>query len=490
MLASRFALILKTLLIGVFTLSSVCVFSQSISIEEMARITRGDSPFQVSSRFSPLSEKVNPLLDVEIDTLAYRIPAMVTRWADSLHSFSIHRTRSAGHIVTWDFSRSEIEDIRNKLEPYRKGDSILYIFHKPGMYTQNGPAVDFYITNDTTLISVQRIEWNAYPCLIRWKDGMTAGCVGWYELLNIAEGNSAYNLDTTWTNIEPAEDIVRFRVPLGQSEFIVKGEPEVWRQRENGPYIQRVATDDGNYVRYVTYLECAKYLEDLISECSSEEVPVVHLALPYDQESRDADKFEYFYSTIGLPVYTLNGYHMAIFHDHSNQTSTIIVGPAESWEQNMKENEPSHVYIYPSLNSIIERQFTQSLEDYPVFSDMDYINTHTSGEARPSLPECTETSEHEKFICFQQKINSTIAKHFEFPEISRQIGSQGRAWVDFVIATNGAIVGINVVRSSGDIEIDKAAMRAVGHLPQMIPAILDGKPVRMRYSVPLNARLQ
>lgn len=456
----------------------------------MARITRGETPFQVSSRFSPVSGTIDPILEADIDTLKYRMPAMVTAWKDSLSTFKIHRTRTAGYIVKWDFTPEEIDEIRSNLTPFKDGREVLHLFHKAGMYTDGGAAVDFYVTTDTTLLSVQRIEWNAYPCLIRWRDGMAAGCVGWYELLNIANGNSASNLDTTWHDVEPAEDVFNLRIPLGESEFVIKGEPSVWQQRENGPYIQSIQTDNGTYVRYVTYLECAEYLEEMIAGCSSSEVPVVHKALPYDKKKRENREFEYFYSTQLMPVYTLDGYNISLSHDYTTKTSVIILGPENSWNQEMANNRPSGVYIFSSYQNLLAHQSEQSAADYDPLFDQSYIDQTNGEETLPAHPSCLEDNQEAQFNCFRNQLNRSMVEHFEYPEISRQMGAQGKAFVGFTINKLGVVVGITIERSSGDPLIDQAAMEACSHFPQLIPAISEGRPVNMRYTMPVKARLQ
>jgi protein TonB len=41
-----------------------------------------------------------------------------------------------------------------------------------------------------------------------------------------------------------------------------------------------------------------------------------------------------------------------------------------------------------------------------------------------------------------------------------------------------------------DALLDAEAVRAVQALPNMIPATFDGKPVRIQYTIPINANLK
>lgn len=130
------------------------------------------------------------------------------------------------------------------------------------------------------------------------------------------------------------------------------------------------------------------------------------------------------------------------------------------------------------------------IDEIPEASDeiMNFVNV----ENKPVFPGCEdEPTEDARFLCFQTQIQTTLAKEFVFPEMSKQMGSQGKVWIDFVIERNGAVSNVTVARTSGDEYIDKEAVRSVKEgLPKFIPAKSGGRAVRMRYTVPINARLQ
>jgi protein TonB len=82
-----------------------------------------------------------------------------------------------------------------------------------------------------------------------------------------------------------------------------------------------------------------------------------------------------------------------------------------------------------------------------------------------------------------------IGKNFKFPEMARQMGIQGRVFVNFVIEKDGSISNVTVARGVDPL-LDDEAMRVVKGLPRFQPAKQRGKPVRMQYTVPINAKLQ
>lgn len=111
-------------------------------------------------------------------------------------------------------------------------------------------------------------------------------------------------------------------------------------------------------------------------------------------------------------------------------------------------------------------------------------------ESVPVFPGCENMSTNEeKKACFQQQILKYVSKEFKFPEMARQMGIQGRVYVNFVIEKNGTISNVDVVRGVDPL-LDDEAVRVVNELPKMTPAKQRGKPVRMSFTLPINARLQ
>ena len=111
-------------------------------------------------------------------------------------------------------------------------------------------------------------------------------------------------------------------------------------------------------------------------------------------------------------------------------------------------------------------------------------------ENKPVFPGCEDiATEEERFNCFNVKTRQFIGKNFEFPEMARQMGIQGKVWVSFIIEKDGRITDVAVDRGVDKL-LDEEAVRVVRMFPKMTPAKVGGRSVRMRYSLPINARLQ
>ena len=76
-----------------------------------------------------------------------------------------------------------------------------------------------------------------------------------------------------------------------------------------------------------------------------------------------------------------------------------------------------------------------------------------------------------------------------YPAIAAENGVQGRVTVQFVVNRDGSIVDAQVLRGV-DPYLDKEALRVINGMPKWKPGMQRGKPVRVRYTVPVNFRLQ
>lgn len=79
--------------------------------------------------------------------------------------------------------------------------------------------------------------------------------------------------------------------------------------------------------------------------------------------------------------------------------------------------------------------------------------------------------------------------NIKYPVIAQESGIQGRVICQFVVNRDGTIVDIEVVRSV-DKSLDAEAVRVIERMPRWTPGKQRGKTVRVKYTLPVNFRLQ
>lgn len=83
-----------------------------------------------------------------------------------------------------------------------------------------------------------------------------------------------------------------------------------------------------------------------------------------------------------------------------------------------------------------------------------------------------------------------LQENIKYPRISRENGSQGRAFICFVVNTDGSIQDVEVAKSTSDVHLDKEAVRVVEKMPRWNPGKQAGKAVRVRFTLPVTFRLK
>lgn len=90
----------------------------------------------------------------------------------------------------------------------------------------------------------------------------------------------------------------------------------------------------------------------------------------------------------------------------------------------------------------------------------------------------------------QAALSRFLSENVKYPTIAKENNIQGRVLCQFVVEKDGTITDVTVVKSGGDASLDKEAVRVLRMMPKWKPGIQRGKPVRVKYTVPVNFRLQ
>ena len=89
---------------------------------------------------------------------------------------------------------------------------------------------------------------------------------------------------------------------------------------------------------------------------------------------------------------------------------------------------------------------------------------------------------------FNGDLNEFLSKNIRYPSIAAETYTQGRVVCQFVVNKDGSIVDIEIYRSV-DSSLDKEAIRVIKLMPKWQPGIQNGKPVRVKFYLPVNFKL-
>ena len=83
-----------------------------------------------------------------------------------------------------------------------------------------------------------------------------------------------------------------------------------------------------------------------------------------------------------------------------------------------------------------------------------------------------------------------LSNNIRYPETAIEMEIQGKCLVGFIVNKSGEISDVRVLRGvTGCPECDREAERVVRLMPKWTPAKVNGKPVKYRYQVPVNYKL-
>ena len=82
-----------------------------------------------------------------------------------------------------------------------------------------------------------------------------------------------------------------------------------------------------------------------------------------------------------------------------------------------------------------------------------------------------------------------IQDNIIYPSIAAENGIQGRSFCEFVVNKDGSVSDVCVLRAFNQY-LDREAIRVLKSLPKFIPGEQRGKPVRVKYSVPVSFTLK
>lgn len=89
----------------------------------------------------------------------------------------------------------------------------------------------------------------------------------------------------------------------------------------------------------------------------------------------------------------------------------------------------------------------------------------------------------------QSALMKFLSESIRYPAVDIEQGIEGRVICTFIVEKDGSITDINVVRGVSP-TIDKEAVRVVSAMSHWTPGYQNGKPVRVKFTLPIIFRLK
>lgn len=121
----------------------------------------------------------------------------------------------------------------------------------------------------------------------------------------------------------------------------------------------------------------------------------------------------------------------------------------------------------------------------------DEVNETTETVLKSAGEEVFEKSEvMPEFPGGNQEFMTFIGQSVKYPEEAVEKGISGKAFISFVVNSQGKVVDVKLVRSSGSDLLDQEALRVVKLSPDWKAGENEGKKVSVQYTIPVNFALK
>ena len=82
-----------------------------------------------------------------------------------------------------------------------------------------------------------------------------------------------------------------------------------------------------------------------------------------------------------------------------------------------------------------------------------------------------------------------LQENLKYPESAQKANHSGKVFIQFIVNTDGSAIQFDVLKSTGDKNLDDEGLRVLKLIPKWTPGKQSGRIVRSRYIVPVNFEL-
>lgn len=204
---------------------------------------------------------------------------------------------------------------------------------------------------------------------------------------------------------------------------------------------------------------------------------------------------------IGLIV-TLIAVFMAF--EYKSYEKFTLAGVSVYMDNTVEENIPVTIHknkplpVPPTPMRRIEIvDDTEETTDVPLI-DVNVTNETENTTYLPPIEDEPERIDDVPFIIVENmpefpgglgQLYRYLGDNIKYPQIAKEIGTQGTVYINFIVEKDGSITGISLLRGIGG-GCNEEALRVVQSMPHWKPGMQMGKPVRVSYNLPIKFTLK
>ena len=156
-------------------------------------------------------------------------------------------------------------------------------------------------------------------------------------------------------------------------------------------------------------------------------------------------------------------------HPKCDEEAIRVIKTMPKWKPGKQKGKPVRVKFTVPVTFLLLEEETPKADN----KETDEEEIFQVVEEKPEFPGGIE------------KLLVYLAQNIKYPTVVMEQGIQGRVLIEFVVNKDGSIVEPKVTRSLHP-KCDEEAIRVIKAMPKWKPGKQKGKPVRVKYTVPVN----
>lgn len=123
---------------------------------------------------------------------------------------------------------------------------------------------------------------------------------------------------------------------------------------------------------------------------------------------------------------------------------------------------------------------------YEVLNDGSYKYIRKSVLQKDEIEIFTLVENPAEFQGGMQELKNFIQTNLKYPQTARKLSLGGKAFLKFVVNEDGTISNVEIIKGTGNNEMDNEAIRVVQLMPKWKPASMTGRNVKCYFNLPLS----
>ena len=140
--------------------------------------------------------------------------------------------------------------------------------------------------------------------------------------------------------------------------------------------------------------------------------------------------------------------------------------------------------LVPDEEDVILRR-EESPDLFAISKSVDDINTSGTKGQVVFIP----AEKQPEFPGGIEKFYEIVKSHIKYPEQMRESKIEGKSFVEFVVEKDGSVGNFKTIRDPG-YGSEEEALRVIALLPKWNPGYQNGRPVSVRYQMPITFKLE